>query len=575
MISNLYPNNASEHEEIIHSFYQKCKECDNKTLEYYSDISEIQNQTFTSITIYALRGLFFKNNDAKNQKEKKNKSEIIIPKEKYKYIFISDPKPIMNVPKSYADFEKELRDNNSKDFNSNNENLNDFFLDNFDNELLYEEPKMKNLPKAEQKLILENKVKDFYNDIVEVMNFSNNDKSIKSSQKTKNYSYFGSKNKKIGLGVKSLPKFPIVKKENYIKVSSNEDRKGKPNQHKKTNPENKENKKNNQNFEGEQNSKDNIKNKEANNSFNNFELDAMNLELDKDSNELFDIKNYSFYKSENYFSGNCPKKRDKEDGNSEEKMEDNSYDYCNIVNSQISNKTYSMLYNSYLNDSSNISKTFIFPSNSLLSPSSAFSSTENFENFALFDLNSKIERTDDDNKSLEHLFNKKRKREIFDISKIPKPNKKLNNNNNNNNSCIIGNINQKFIILPNKNNNKSMINYINKNNKKKSNKKTLQNIFSTKIKINEKNMLDNSQEKNTITANNLSDIDNDDDSFIKKKRDKVVEKIKEKIIIKRPYELERTLCRKFRDYLSDNKTLFEDIINQDKNFWDHFYQQKI
>ena len=256
-------------------------------------------------------------------------------------------------------------------------------------------------------------------------------------------------------------------------------------------------------------------------------------------------------------------------------MEDNSYDYCNIVNSQISNKTYSMLYNSYLNDSSNISKTFIFPSNSLLSPSSAFSSTENFENFALFDLNSKIERTDDDNKSLEHLFNKKRKREIFDISKIPKPNKKLNNNNNNNNSCIIGNINQKFIILPNKNNNKSMINYINKNNKKKSNKKTLQNIFSTKIKINEKNMLDNSQEKNTITANNLSDIDNDDDSFIKKKRDKVVEKIKEKIIIKRPYELERTLCRKFRDYLSDNKTLFEDIINQDKNFWDHFYQQKI
>ena len=120
-----------------------------------------------------------------------------------------------------------------------------------------------------------------------------------------------------------------------------------------------------------------------------------------------------------------------------------------------------------------------------------------------------------------------------------------------------------------------MINYINKNNKKKSNKKTLQNIFSTKIKINEKNMLDNSQEKNTITANNLSDIDNDDVSFIKKKRDKVVEKIKEKIIIKRPYELERTLCRKFRDYLSDNKTLFEDIINQDKNFWDHFYQQKI
>ena len=55
-------------------------------------------------------------------------------------------------------------------------------------------------------------------------------------------------------------------------------------------------------------------------------------------------------------------------------------------------------------------------------------------NFNQFNLSFKIERSDninDDNRSFDHLFFKKRKREnkkIFNISKINKSNKKLNNN---------------------------------------------------------------------------------------------------------------------------------------------------
>ena len=582
-MSNFSQDYQMEHEESsIHNFYYKKCNTHDESFEYDENVIDIRNRSCEiGGSFYRLsdlkRNIISSQNDyAQNPKEIENKNEIINPKEK----FISDSIPIMIVPEICPDFEKELNNNNSKDLNLNNKNLNDSFLDNFDDELLYEESEMKNLSKAEQKQLLENKLKDFCNDSFEIINISNN-KSIKSYPKTKNYSDIDSENEKSEFFYISLPKFPITKKDNYIKESSNDNQEGKPNQQKKTNSEKKENKNGNKNSEGEQNSKDKIKNKEANYSFNKFEHDTMNLEFDKDSIELFDIKNYSFYKSEKDFFGNCPKKRDKEDGSSEEdmEMEDNSYDNYNIVNSQISNKTYSIPYNFDSEDSINVSKTSIFPSNSLLFSSSAFSSSENLENYNPFDLNSKIERTEDDNKSLEHLFNKKRKKEIFGISKIKKfnSNKRLNFENNNN-SCIIGNINQEFLIPPNKNNNKSMINCVNKNNKKKSNKKTPKNIFFTKITINDKNMIDNSHEKKTIAANNLSDIDKGDDPFIQKKRDKVFnkinEKIKEKIKKKNTYEIERTLCRIFRDYLSDNKTLFEDIISQDNNFWDKFLSTK-
>ena len=107
-----------------------------------------------------------------------------------------------------------------------------------------------------------------------------------------------------------------------------------------------------------------------------------------------------------------------------------------------------------------------------------------------------------------------------------------------------------------------MINYINKNNKKKSTKKIKKKFFSTK-------KIDNSNEKNKIIPNNLSNIKNNDDSFIKKIRKKYTEKLGERL-----YEPDRTNIRKFRDFSYENKTLFEDIFNQNPNFWDDFFKRE-
>ena len=388
-----------------------------------------------------------------------------------------------------------------------------------------------------------------------------------------------------------MSKYPGAKKENYINESANDNGEGKPNSQKNINSDKKQNKNNNfKKFEGEQNSKDNIKNKEADNSFNNFEHDILSLEFDEDLNECFDIKNDCFCLSKNNFSGRWPKKRLKDDESSEVIIESNYYDNFKLLNlkheesiiyneklnksSQTSSKTFPIANNSFSKDSINMSNTLIFPINFLFSPSSDFSSS--LENFNQLYLSFKIERSDninDDNRSFDHLFFKKRKREnkkIFNISKINKSNKKLNNNKklnfeNKNNSCTTANkdkINSEFKILQNENNNKSMINYINKNNKKKSTKKIKKKFFSTK-------KIDNSNEKNKIIPNNLSNIKNNNDSFIKKIRKKYTEKLGERL-----YEPDRTNIRKFRDFSYENKTSFEDIFNQNPNFWDDFFKRE-
>ena len=611
-MSNFCQNYEMEHEEIIHNFYKKCN-TDDESFEYYENVSDIKNQSYKFNNLLDIEQSIssLKYNDAKNKKVKENKTEIINQKEKYKNIFISDFMHIMNVPQNYDDFKKGLMDIISKDFNRNNKNLNDSFLDIFEIDLLYGELEMNISFQAEQNPLLENEEKEIYKDYIEKIEqiFILNNEKIKLSQKKKYNSNIGRRNKKIKLRVKSLLKYPRPKKKNHIKESSNEDLEGKFNSQKDINSDKRQNKNNNfKGFEKGQNSKDNIKNKEANNSFNNFEHDIVRLEFDEDSNECFDIQNDSFFSSIKDFSGRWPKKREKEDESSEEIMEGNSYDSYNELNliheesiiyneklnksSQASRKTYTIANNSFSKNSINMSNTLIFPSSFLLTPSSDFSSSENLENFNLFNFSFKIEKTgniNDDNKSFEHLFFKKRKREnkkIFSISKINKQNKKLNNNKklnfeNNNNSCMFANldkINQEFKILQNENNNKTMNNYLNKNNKKKANKKSIKkiskNIFSTKIIIDKKNILDNSHEKNKKTIDNLSDIDKNDDSFIKKKRKKVLEKIKEKVNIKRPYEIERSIFRNFRDYLFANKTSFEEIISRNKNFWHEFFSKE-
>lgn len=463
-----------------------------------------------------------------------------------------------------------------------------FLLDNNQNKsLLSGEPETNNSFPDEQYPLLENKDKEFYKDYNKVIDnkFKLNIKRFKPSRKKKNSTKIGRRNKKIKLRVKSLPKFLLAKKDNYIKESANDDPEGKSNAHKKTNSEKKEGKNGGKKPGGERNSKNSTKIKEENNSFNDFELDILSSEFDKDFNELLSEKNYPCSLSEKDLSGHCPKERDKKYENSEEKKEGDSFDNFNIFNSKTSNKTYSMPNNphlAFLEDSQNVSNLLNYSCKNFFRPSSDFFPPENLENFARFNSSNKNEGNDDlndENKSFEEklLFNKgkrkrkKKRKKIFSVSKIPKSNKKLNSNKqlnfeNINNSCIIANknkINQEFQILQNENNNKSMINCFGKKKIKKSTKKTKKNIFSIK------KIIDNSNEKNKIIPINLSDIKNNDDSFIKKIRKKYSDRLGERL-----YEFDRTNIRKFNDYLSENKTLFEDIFSQNPNFWDDFFRKE-
>ena len=552
-MSNLYHNKGPKQD--IQKFHKKDGN-DDKGFESHARSKDIKNQKHKTQSHFCKplgnkpNISSPKNDYAENQKEMNCEIENLKfnLKEKYKYMEVPFHKDCKifdgskvfgpNIEDNldnliYPPFDDDLfkaeqnllivkRENEHNEFIEKKEK--DF---NFDNRSIkYEQIKNdnSNLFQADQNLLLEKKEKEFKDYIEEIdNNFNLDNKRIKPSRKKKNNSKIGRRNKKIKLRVKSAPKFPKVKKDNYIKESSNDDPEGKPNAHKKTNSEKKEGKNGGKKPGGERNSKNSTKIKEENNSFNDFELDILSSEFNKDFNELLSEKNYPCSLSEKDLSGHCPKERDKKYENSEEKKEGDSFDNFNIFNSEIFNKTYSLSNNPYLEDSINVINSLNYSCDNFFPPSSDFSPSENLGSFHLFDSSCKNEGTDDlndENISFEkHLFNEgKRKREkIFSVSKIPKANKKLNNNNNNNNSCIIGNINQEFPILPNKNNNKSMINYMNKNNKKKSNKKTPKNIFFTKITINEKNMVDNSQEKKTITANNLSDIDKGDDYLFKRK----------------------------------------------------------
>ena len=277
-------------------------------------------------------------------------------------------------------------------------------LDNNQNKsLLSGEPETNNSFPDEQYPLLENKDKEFYKDYNEVIDnkFKLNIKRFKPSRKKKNSTKIGRRNKKIKLRVKSLPKFLLAKKDNYIKESANDDPEGKPNAHKKTNSEKKEGKNGGKKPGGERNSKNSTKIKEENNSFNDFELDILSSEFDKDFNELLSEKNYPCSLSEKDLFGHCPKERDKKYENSEEKKEGDSFDNFNIFNSKTSNKTYSMPNNphlAFLEDSQNVSNLLNYSCKNFFRPSSDFFPSENLENFARFNSSNKNEGNDKEKK---------------------------------------------------------------------------------------------------------------------------------------------------------------------------------